>query len=144
MRFFCSLAALLGFILSCQAQNDILVSGNTGTTTWTADNTYILDGYVFVANGQALTIEAGTVIKGAAGSGVDASALIVANGGQIFAEGTANAPIIMTYEADPLDGSVAYDTRGQWGGLIILGDASTNFGGPAQVEGIPADNDQAI
>ena len=116
----------------------------TGTTTWTCDNTYILDGYVFVNSGQALTIEAGTVIKGAAGSGVDASALIVAKGGQIFAEGGADCPIIMTYEADPLDGSVAYDTRGQWGGLIILGDASTNFGGPAQVEGIPADNDRAV
>ena len=144
MRLFCSLAALLGFILTCQGQNDILVSGNTGTTTWTANNTYILDGYVFVADEQVLTIEAGTIIKGASGSGVDASALIVAKGGQIFAQGTANAPIIMTYEADPLDGSVAYDTRGQWGGLIILGDASTNFGGPAQVEGIPADNDQAV
>ena len=116
----------------------------TGTTTWTCDNTYILDGYVFVNSGQALTIEAGTVIKGAAGSGVDASALIVAKGGQIFAEGGADCPIIMTYEADPLDGSVAYDTRGQWGGLIVLGDASTNFGGPAQVEGIPADNDRAV
>ena len=50
----------------------------------------------------------------------------------------------MTYEADPLDGSVSYDTRGQWGGLIVLGDASTNFGGPAQVEGIPSDNDRAV
>ena len=49
----------------------------------------------------------------------------------------------MTYEADPLDGSVSYDTRGQWGGLIVLGNATTNFGGVAQVEGIPADNDQA-
>jgi hypothetical protein len=28
--------------------------------------------------------------------------------------------------------------------LIILGDATTNFGGPAQVEGIPTDNNQAI
>ncbi|MGB1100846.1 MAG: hypothetical protein ACPGYS_08045, partial [Flavobacteriales bacterium] len=97
----------------------------TGTTAWTCDNTYVLDGYVFVNSGQALTIEAGTVIKGAAGSGVDASALIVAKGGQIFAEGGADCPIVFTYEADPLDGSVAYDTRGQWGGVIILGDAST-------------------
>ncbi|MGB0250298.1 MAG: multidrug transporter, partial [Flavobacteriales bacterium] len=32
------------------------------------------------------------------------------------------------------------DTRGQWGGLIVLGDATTNFGGAAQVEGIPSDN----
>ena len=94
-------------------------SGGTGTTTWTCANTYVLDGYVFVQGGQVLTVEAGTVIKGAAGSGVEAAALIVSRDGQIFAEGNAECPIIMTYEADPLDGSVAYNTRGQWGGLIL-------------------------
>lgn len=120
-----------------------VASGGSGTATWTCANTYVLDGYVFVQAGQALTIEAGTVIKGAAGTGVDAAALIVSRNGQIFAEGNVECPIIMTYEADPLDGSVSYDTRGQWGGLIVLGNATTNFGGVAQVEGIPADNDQA-
>ena len=70
--------------------------------------------------------------------------MIVAKGGQIFAEGTADCPIIFTYEGDALDGSTSYNTRGQWGGLIILGDATTNFGGPAQVEGIPTDNNQAV
>ena len=119
-------------------------AGGTGTTNWTCNNTYVIDGYVFVQNGQVLTIDAGTVVKGAAGSGADAAALIVSRGGQIIADGTADCPIIMTYEADPLDGSVAYDTRGQWGGLIVLGYATTNFGGVAQVEGIPADNDQAV
>ena len=99
---------------------------------------------MFVNSGQALTIEAGTIVKGAAGSGVDAAAMIVAKGGQIFAEGTADCPIIFTYEGDALDGSTSYNTRGQWGGLIILGDATTNFGGPAQVEGIPTDNNQAV
>lgn len=118
-------------------------AGGTGTTTWTCDNTYVLDGYVFIQAGQVLTIEAGTVVKGAAGAGTEAAALIVSRDGQIMADGTAECPIIMTYEADPLDGSVAYDTRGQWGGLIVLGNATTNFGGVAQVEGIPSDNDQA-
>ncbi|MGB1671432.1 MAG: T9SS type A sorting domain-containing protein [Flavobacteriales bacterium] len=120
-----------------------IAAGATGTTNWTCDNTYVIDGYVFVQDGQVLTIDAGTVVKGAAGSGADAAALIVSRGGQIIADGTADCPIIMTYEADPLDGSVSYDTRGQWGGLIVLGNATTNFGGVAQVEGIPADNDQA-
>ena len=115
----------------------------TGTDTWTCQKTYILDGYVFVNAGQALTIEAGTVIKGASGSGVDAAAMIVSMGGQIFAEGTADCPIVFTFEGDALDGSVAYNTRGQWGGLIVLGDATTNFGTVAQVEGIPTDNNQA-
>ena len=61
-----------------------------------------------------------------AGQGADAAALIVARGGQLFADGTAACPITFTFEADPLDGSVSYDTRGQWGGVIVLGDATTN------------------
>ena len=127
---------------------DVTISDDgagTGTTTWTCNNNYILDGYVFVTNGQVLTIEAGTVVKGAAGSGVDAAAMIVSKGGQMFAEGTADCPIIFTHEGDALDGSTPYNLRGQWGGLIILGDATTNFSDStaAQVEGIPADNNQA-
>ena len=128
-------------------RTDVTITDNgegAGTTTWTCNNNYILDGYVFVNSDQALTIEAGTIVKGAAGSGVDAAAMIVAKGGQIFAEGTADCPIIFTFEDDALDGSTSYNTRGQWGGLIILGDATTNFGGPAQVEGIPTDNNQAV
>jgi hypothetical protein len=153
-RFFLSTAFLAcagGAFAQCDCpplaeRTDVVVTdegAGTGSTTWTCDNTYILDGYVFVQSGQALTIEAGTVVKGAAGSGVDAAAMIVAKGGQIFAEGTADCPIVFTYQGDALDGSIAYNTRGQWGGLIVLGDATTNFGGPAQVEGIPTDNNQA-
>ncbi|MEO0405068.1 MAG: T9SS type A sorting domain-containing protein, partial [Bacteroidota bacterium] len=68
----------------------------------------------------------------------DASALVVARGGQIMAEGTAESPIVFTYEADPLDGSVPYSTRGQWGGLIVLGNAGLNSTpGQTQIEGIP-------
>ena len=35
--------------------------GGTGTVTWSSDKTYLLDGFVFVNDGQVLTIEAGTV-----------------------------------------------------------------------------------
>jgi hypothetical protein len=115
-----------------------------GTDTWTCDNTYLLDGYVFIASGQSLTIEAGTVVKGMEGSGSDAAALIVSRGGQIFADGNETCPITFTFEADELDGSVAYSTRGQWGGLIVCGNAPNNLPtGEGQVEGIPSDNDQA-
>ena len=116
----------------------------TGTTTWTCNNTYVLQGYVFVNSGQALTIEPGTVVKAAAGQGSDASALIVARGGQIFANGNESCPIIFTHQADPLDGSVAYNLSNQWGGVIILGAASTNLSTPnGQVEGIPSSNNRA-
>ena len=143
MRILLLMTACFLISVSLLSQNTIQVSGSTGTTTWTSNNTYILSGYVFVESGQTLTIEPGTIVKGAPGSGVDASALIVSKGGQLMADGTAAAPIIFTFEGDPLDGSVAYDTRGQWGGIIILGNATTNFGGPAQIEGIPTDNNLA-
>ena len=113
-----------------------------GTTTWTANNTYILNGFVYVNDGQTLTIEPGTVIKGRPGQAARASALIVAQGGTIEANGTAEAPIIFTAEADDLEGSVPDDANGLWGGVIILGNASTNnldVNGVKNVEGIPTD-----
>jgi len=110
----------------------------TGTTTWTADNIYILNGFVFVNDGQTLTIEKGTIIKGKAGQGENASALIVAMGGKIMAEGTADLPIIFTAEADDLQGSVPDLDNGLWGGIILLGKANLNTSSvPQQIEGIP-------
>ncbi|MFZ9055262.1 MAG: T9SS type A sorting domain-containing protein [Flavobacteriales bacterium] len=135
------LAAILftGFCAQATSQVTITDDGSgTGTTTWTSDNVYILDGFVFVNSGDVLTIEAGTVIKGKSGSGADASALVVARGGQIQANGTAEAPIIFTFEADALDGSTPFNVRGQWGGVILLGDAKLNSSpGETQIEGIP-------
>ena len=52
---------------------------------WTADNEYLLNGLVFVSEGSSLTIQPGTVIKGKPGQGENASALVVARGGKIFA-----------------------------------------------------------
>ena len=63
----------------------------------------------------------------------------------IMAEGTAEAPIIFTFEADPLDGSTPVTTRGQWGGLIILGNASLNSTpGESAVEGIPTEETRGL
>ncbi len=112
---------------------------------WSALNTYVLDGFVFVNDGQTLNIEAGTVIKGKSGTGEDASALIVARGGTINANGTSTAPIIFTAEADPLDGTSSPSTRGLWGGLIILGNASLNSApGETQIEGIPTSETRGL
>jgi hypothetical protein len=139
-RIITSIFAFISLAYTASAA-EIVVTDNgsgTGTTTWTSDNIYILDGFVFVNSGQTLTIEAGTVIKGMSGTGSDASALIVARGGRILAEGTAQAPIVFTYENDPLDGSTPYSTQGQWGGLIVLGNAGLNsIPGETQIEGIP-------
>ncbi|MCB0563462.1 MAG: carboxypeptidase regulatory-like domain-containing protein [Phaeodactylibacter sp.] len=121
----------------------------TGTMTWTAGKTWVLEGLVFVNDGQVLTIEPGTVIKGKSGQGEKASALVVAQGGQLIAEGTADMPIIFTSEADALardtdgnlcvGGSLASSVRGLWGGVILLGKASLNSATPTRaIEGIPS------
>ena len=139
LRSALSLIAATGLMATLNAQVTITDDGSgTGTTTWTSDNVYVLDGFVFVNDGDVLTIEPGTVIKGKSGSGADASALVVARGGQIQANGTADAPIVFTFEADALDGSTPYNVRGQWGGVIILGQATLNSSpGETQIEGIP-------
>ncbi|MFB6257879.1 MAG: hypothetical protein ABEH38_04220 [Flavobacteriales bacterium] len=118
--------------------NKVTVSDHTGTTTWSSDSVYILQDLVFVESGDVLTIEPGTVIKGEPGQGSEASALIVARGGKIMAEGTPNNPIIFTAKNDPLDGSYPIDIRGEWGGVLILGSAELNSTpNTTQVEGIP-------
>lgn len=96
--------------------------------TWTADRTWILDGLVFVNDGQTLTIEPGTVIKGKPGDGREASALVVARGGTIEADGTAAKPIIMTAEKDDLTTTddLPANARGLWGGVIVMGRAPLN------------------
>ncbi len=107
---------------------------------WTADNTYILDGFVFVEDGAVLNIEAGTVIKGKAGQGESASALIIANGAKIYAEGTADQPIIFTAESDDVTNPVdlVLPSTNLWGGVIILGDAQINTtAGKGNIEGLP-------
>jgi len=117
----------------------------TGTITWTKNKEYILDGFVFVNDGQILTIERGTVIRAKTGQAVNASALIVARGGKIIAEGTREEPIIFTIEGDDLKGSVPVLSRGLWGGLIILGNARLNTSAnEAFIEGIPRSEPRGI
>ncbi|MGB7235147.1 MAG: hypothetical protein WBD41_04105, partial [Rhodococcus sp. (in: high G+C Gram-positive bacteria)] len=133
------------------AETSITVSEDIITdVTWTADKIVTLDGRVFVTEGATLTIEPGTIIKANAGSGVNASVLIVTRGSKIEAEGTAVAPIIFTSAADNIElGQTAgtnldQNDRGLWGGLIILGNAPASFDGDAvsaQIEGVPTDTD---
>lgn len=117
----------------------ITVNANiTANTTWTKNNTYILDGRVFVTNGATLTIEPGTVIKGKVRAAQDASALIIARGARINANGSVTEPIIFTAEADQLNGNLGQGDRGLWGGVVILGRARTNTASAqGNIEGIP-------
>lgn len=117
--------------------------------TWTSDNIYKLAGKVIVNSGVTLTIEPGTIIKGAEGTGSLASALIVARGAEIIACGSADRPIVMTSALDNIEvgqtegNNLDESQNGLWGGLIVLGNAPGSFEGNVeefQIEGIPADD----
>ena len=136
-------------------KSDYLLEGNNntiiddgegiGTVTWTKDNEYVLQGFVFVNDGQVLTIEAGTVVRFKMGQAENASALIISRGGKIIANGTQDEPIIFTVEGDDLVEAILEDARGLWGGLIILGNAPINIeGGEASIEGIPLTEPRGI
>lgn len=117
-----------------------------GTTTWTANTTYILNGFVYVNDGQTLTIEPGTVIKGRAGTGADASAFIVANGGKVIANGTADNPIIFTALADDIarTDDLPINSRANWGGVIVLGRAPINHADSRTlIEGLPSNETES-
>ena len=142
-------------IISCDRKSDYVTEsgyevitdngGGTGTTTWTKDKNYLLDGFVFVNDGQVLTIEEGTVIRAKTGQGENASALIVSRGGKIIAQGNSINPIVFTCEGDDLEGSVPVFSKGLWGGLIILGNAPlNNENNEAHIEGIPITEPRGI
>jgi hypothetical protein len=88
----------------------------TTNTTWYADTTYVLKGFIHVANAATLTIEPGTVIKG--DFAALGASLFVLRGAKINAIGRADAPIVFTSSR-----SAGQRQPGDWGGLIIVGNA---------------------
>ncbi|CAH1002097.1 hypothetical protein LEM8419_03014 [Neolewinella maritima] len=122
----------------------------TDTYTWTANNCYTLDGLVYLEAGGRLNIEAGVKVEGLPSNSIttgdNTSALIIARGAQIFAQGTASAPVVFTAADDDLDDPGDFDEtdRGEWGGLILLGNATiARPGGTDNIEGIDADETRA-
>ena len=83
-------------------QNKVITSNITSNTTWYSDTIYQLAGRIAVEDGATLTIEPGTIIKGEAGTGANATALLVARGANIVAQGTPTLPIIFTSVADEI------------------------------------------
>jgi hypothetical protein len=94
----------------------------TSNTTWYADTTYLLKGFIHVANGATLTIQPGTIIKG--DFNTLGSSLFVLRGAKIVAVGRADAPIVFTSSRPP-----GQRQPGDWGGLIIVGNATINRSG---------------
>ena len=103
--------------------------------------TYLLKGWIYVANGSELTIEAGTIIKGDKDT---QASLIVEPGGKLIAQGTKDAPIVFTSAQ-----AKGQRKPGDWGGLIICGNAKNNQtsqqieGGPRTKHGGDNDDDNS-
>jgi hypothetical protein len=110
-----------GTILSGRISSDRTLSAGT---------VYKLRGIVYVVDGATLTIEAGTRIEGEKSS---RGALVVTRGTKIVAEGTKDKPIVFTSDN-------ATPAAGDWGGIVILGRATTNavfnnVAGVGEIEG---------
>lgn len=106
----------------------VLTGSITANRTLAAETTYVLRGFIYVQNGATLTIRAGTKIVG--DTTALGSALFIMRGARIDAQGTATAPIVFTSQRAP--GNRA---PGDWGGLIIVGNARNNRSGGIIVEG---------
>lgn len=101
----------------------ILAGNITEDTKLVKRNIYLLMGSVFVTNNATLTIEPGTVIIGDYAS---KASLTITKGASIIANGLETDPIVFTSNR-------SVKREGDWGGIIILGDAPTNKFGNGSV-----------
>ena len=102
----------------------------TSDVLLSSDKLWVLQGGVFIGNDNKenanITILPGTKIVGQSG----ADYLVITRGSKIYAEGTKAAPVVFT------TANAGNTARGQWGGLIINGNAPINKnGGQAEGEG---------
>jgi hypothetical protein len=107
--------------------NIVLPNTIEKSMTLSRRNVYLLNGVVYVTNGATLTIEPGTLIRGDVQT---AGTLVITRGCKIIANGTENDPIIFTSNKSP------YERRaGDWGGIILMGNAEINkVGGVAALD----------
>lgn len=130
----------------------VMVSGDILTnTTWTSDKTYVLTQPIFVGadcgpdgskagcTEATLTIEPGTTILGKTDvpQGIRGAYLVISRGSRLVADATGEdraptAEEVIVFTSDKPRGQRA---RGDWGGIVINGQAPTNAGAEAQGEG---------
>jgi hypothetical protein len=116
---------------SCAACVDIITDITVSRTLF-ADTIYKLKGFIHVGNGATLTIQPGTTIKG--DFNTLGSALMILRGAKIQAVGTETAPIVFTSSRLPGERQ-----PGDWGGLLLVGNAIDNRSGSVAVEGTGTD-----
>lgn len=106
----------------------------TSNQVWPAGCDTFVDGTVIVDDDAVVTVQPGATVKGRKNSfDTSPSVLVVTRGAKVNAAGNAAQPIVMT--SDQTAGTRA---GGDWGGLVLLGAAPTNFpGGEGNAEGLP-------
>jgi len=88
---------------------------------------YTLKGYVFINNRATLRFAAGSIIVS---DTIQKGALIVERNSRLFADGTAAEPIVFTSGKAP-----GQRKPGDWGGIVLLGNAPTNRSTTPIIEG---------
>lgn len=109
----------------------------TASRTLYADTAYTLSGFIHVANGAVLTIQPGTKVYG--DYNTVGSALMIMKGAKIQAVGTATAPIVFTSSR-----AAGQRQPGDWGGLLLVGNAPNNRSGTVNVEGTGTDGNTVV
>lgn len=105
----------------------------TADLTLNASTVYLLKGIIVVKSGVTLTIPAGTVIRGEAdlnASPKNYATLVVERGGKLVVNGTSSNPVVFTSSK-----AAGSRERGDWGGIVLCGNARNNQGSDVQVEG---------
>lgn len=106
--------------------------------TLSPNHLYIIKNKVYVTGGATLTIQAGTRIEGVFNFSTDSTAvLVITKTGKINAKGTQSNPIIFSSHLAGLPGGRTSRLPGDWGGIVMLGDAVTNRVGTVFVPGVP-------
>jgi Secretion system C-terminal sorting domain len=128
MRKLILLLALFGTTYMASAATITVNADITSNTTWLNTNTYVLNALVYVTGNATLTIQPGTLILGDFNN---KGSLIITKGAKLIANGTVNQPIVFT-SSQP----AGLRSPGDWGGIILLGQAPINVpGGSAVIEG---------
>jgi len=102
--------------------NERLPNVISSDMTLSASKVYGIDKRVVIENNAVLNIEPGTTLAGCSLF----SYLVVMQDSKIIAKGTKNKPIIFTSQMDLLGYSSA-GRVGEWGGVIIAGNAYTHY-----------------
>lgn len=129
----CTLSLTTVSILnSCRSDSDDDTRGSQTQSTvtvksgekliWDSNTDYTLEGAIIVEAGGEFTIPAGTKVTCKGGT---STYIAVAQGGKIFVNGTAAAPVVFT-------GSTS--KKADWGGIVLAGKAPINVGATATSE----------